>query len=203
VLWDVFCGYNFQFGKVIVGAEALAGMEYARPKVFTKGSAATDTTTPAESTSLKRKYSFGLVPHVGYNIVGGLNVYVNFGTVISKYNLRFKKRTKSSTAATAAQAAAQAQAAAPAAGAQAAAPVANVQTPDDTDEPETKEKKAKKNKTKASMLFGFVLEQNFGPFFVRAECNKIFGKKIAEVEEGNEKVKTDSCVFKVGGGYRF
>jgi opacity protein-like surface antigen len=194
LLWDIFCGYNFQFGKVIVGVEILAGMEYARPKVFSRGSATADenSTTPIESTSLKRKYSFGLVPHIGYNVVGGFNVYFNFGTTVSKYNLRFKKRTR--TAASNKQATANTQT---------TVSTTTTTTTTTTDDIVINEQKAKKNKTKASMLLGLGLEQNFGPFFVRAECNKLLGRKVGAIEEGKERVKTNSYTFKLGGGYRF
>jgi opacity protein-like surface antigen len=193
LLWDIFCGYNFQFGKVIVGVEALMGMEYAKPKVFTKDSTTTDdnSTGSVESTTLKRKYSFGLVPHVGYNVFGGFNVYLNFGTTIGKYNLRFKKRTKSNVATTTSKQATS------------TGTTTTTTTTITTNEPVIDEKKANKSKTKASIVLGLGLEQNFGPFFVGAECNKIVGKKIGEIKEGKEKVKTGSYTFKLKGGYRF
>jgi opacity protein-like surface antigen len=163
-LWDIFCGYNFQIGKFIVGAEVLVGMASPKPRVFTKGSKTEEeeSTTSIESTTLKRKYSFGLVPRIGYNIIGGFNAYLNFGTTFSKYNVNFKSKEKKK----------------------------------DGDE-----KKVKKGKTKAALLLGLGAEQNFGPFFVRAECNKVFKKRIVEIEK--EKVNANSYIFKVGGGCRF
>jgi opacity protein-like surface antigen len=166
--WDVFCGYNFQMGKFIIGIEALGGMESSKPRVFTKGSKVEEdesTTTQIESTTLKRKYNFGLVPHVGYNIFGGFNAYLNFGTVVSKYNVKLRSKDKKK---------------------------------EGKDE---NEKNVKKGKTKASFLLGLGAEQNFGPFFVRAECNKIFKRRLTEIEK--KKVDTDSYIFKIGGGYRF
>lgn len=163
---DIFCGYNFQMGRFILGLECLLGMESARPVTVIRDSEAanatntTDLTTPGESTSLKRKYTFGFVPRFGYAIFGGLNAYVNFGTTFAKYAIKHNKKEEGS-------------------------------------DPKSKSR----NKGRASLLLGLGLEQNFGPLFVRAECNKIFKRNVATI--GTTKVSADSYIVKLGAGYRF
>ena len=78
VLLDAFAGYNVQLGKFIFGLEGFLDFRTATPK----------TNVDNKTYSLKRKYSFGLAPKIGYNIYNSLNGYVNFGTLTSKYKAR-------------------------------------------------------------------------------------------------------------------
>lgn len=96
---DIFLGYNFQMGRFIFGAECLLGMESAKPVTIIRDGETTvlqtkntELTTPGESASLKRKYTFGFVPRFGYAICGGLNAYVNLGTMFAKYSLKHKEK---------------------------------------------------------------------------------------------------------------
>lgn len=78
---DIFAGYNCQFGKFVIGLECLVGMSSLK------------NSTPIESgsketSSAKKRYSFGITPKVGYMIFGGFMGYVNFGTAIAKYTLK-------------------------------------------------------------------------------------------------------------------
>ena len=75
---DAFVGYNVQFGDFIFGLEGSLDFRTASPKVSIDG----------KNFSLKRKYSFGISPKIGYNIYNNLNGYVNFGTLTSKYKVR-------------------------------------------------------------------------------------------------------------------
>lgn len=77
-LFDTFLGYNVQLGKLIFGIEGFLDFRTATPK----------TNLENKTYSLKRKYSFGLSPKIGYNIYSSLNGYVNFGTLTSKYKAR-------------------------------------------------------------------------------------------------------------------
>lgn len=163
---DIFGGYNFQIGNLILGAECMVGMDSAKPvTVITdkKTEILKDKTTVSSTTDsvlLKREYTFGLVPRFGYAIFNGLNAYLNLGTTFSKYKLQHKEKTE-----------------------------------------EQHLKSKSKNKSKPSLLLGLGVEQNFGILFVRAECNKIFKRKISEI--GAIKVGSDAYIMKIGAGCRF
>ncbi|MDR3031140.1 MAG: outer membrane beta-barrel protein [Holosporales bacterium] len=85
-LGEVFCGYNCQFGKCMVGLEGSIGMPTS------KNNAEVGIETK-NLVGVKRKYTFGIAPRVGYAITDSLFGYVNFGTVLSKY--KFDNKNKS------------------------------------------------------------------------------------------------------------
>lgn len=77
-LMDMFTGYNCQFGDFVFGVEGFMDYRTTSPK----------TTVDNKTFSLKKKYSFGLAPKIGYNIYNNITGYVNFGTLTSKYKVR-------------------------------------------------------------------------------------------------------------------
>lgn len=78
LLMDAFTGYNCQIGDFVFGIEGVLDFRTASSK----------TTLDSKTFSLKRKYSFGLAPKIGYNIYNNINGYINFGTLTSKYKVR-------------------------------------------------------------------------------------------------------------------
>lgn len=85
---ELFAGYNAQIGNFLFGLECALDMKTA------KNSTAIGTTNPA-TVDVKRKFSFGIAPRVGYNITGGLFGYVNLGTMLSKYKVNSKDTSTS------------------------------------------------------------------------------------------------------------
>lgn len=55
--------------------------------------------------------------------------------------------------------------------------------------------------TKSSLLISIEIEKSIGDFFVRGGVNKIFKRKVKELNE--TALSAGSYSFKIGGGYRF
>lgn len=77
---ELFAGYNAQVGNFLFGLECALDMKTAKNSTIIGNS-------DVANVDVKRKYSFGIAPRVGYNITGGLFGYVNIGTMFSKYKV--------------------------------------------------------------------------------------------------------------------
>ncbi|MDR0744721.1 MAG: outer membrane beta-barrel protein [Holosporales bacterium] len=85
-LGDIFAGYNCQFGKFMMGLECFVDMKTSKHNVEVG-------TETKQSVSLKRKYSFGINPRVGYAIFDSFFGYVTIGTTLSKHTLNAQNKS--------------------------------------------------------------------------------------------------------------
>jgi opacity protein-like surface antigen len=82
---DAFGGYNFQFDRVMFGLECSVKVSPAKTETEV------ELNSVKKNVSARRRYSFGVSSRVGYNVCGGLIVYVKLGTDVTKFNLRSQK----------------------------------------------------------------------------------------------------------------
>jgi hypothetical protein len=88
VVTSIFAGYNFEFGKAVVGLECSISFKPAK----------TETEMELDSVKknilAKRRFGFGVYPRVGYKILDGLIAYIKLGTDITKYHIRSRDNNK-------------------------------------------------------------------------------------------------------------
>lgn len=75
---DLFAGYNFQIEKLILGLEAEVGMGFSKVKKSLNNN----------DVSIKRNYSFGFSPKIGYEVFSGFAAYFLTGMDYSKFKMK-------------------------------------------------------------------------------------------------------------------
>jgi hypothetical protein len=84
-LLNLFGGYSYQFGKLIIGVDGTAS--------FTLG--ANKSNFDSETLTTKKRYGFGLAPKIGYNIRNNINGYLSLGMMCTKYKASTTSAKKS------------------------------------------------------------------------------------------------------------